>query len=444
MIICRFHAGVNDVTDDPEVLRRLRREILTGALGPGEPITELQLAARLGVSPTPVREAVWHLIAEGFVEGGANRRRRIVRPTPRRAVELMELLSLLVPAAIERADARAPGPEIERLAGRIDDIAGRFDRQDGSEIVRAAHTFGTELGRACRQPQLARALDRTLTRAGSLIRFPEEIWLPWPAWAARIRWIAELFRDRQLKRAERETTEALEEFTIKLDRALRNGRAAVEDAPPARPESDNRHDVVLRRLRTDIVSGVLRTGEPVREVELARRYQVSSTPVREAIRILMVAGLIDGQPHRVRRVAALTDEALIDLLDVGRLLLGWLCEHALPDLSRAEFAAITEAARRVGSVYDDGDPEGLCHAVHTVYELLGRAGHNSEIWRLLDLTLQRSMVRWHLPPAEARTVIDGYRSLGEISYTDRLLLVPQTFEAIIDNTIAGAVRTQHP
>ncbi|MFC7622481.1 GntR family transcriptional regulator [Microlunatus sp. GCM10028923] len=427
------------MTDDPDILRRLRREILTGALRPGEPITELQLAARLGVSPTPVREAVWHLVAEGYVEGGANRRRRVARPTPRRAVELMELLSLLVPAAIDRADSRAPGPEMERLADRIDDIATRFDRQDGSAVQRAAHSFGTELGRACRQPQLARALDRTLARAGSLIRFPDELWLPWPAWAARIRWIAELFRDRQLKRAERETAEALEELTIKLDRALRTDRAVTEEVPPERPETDNRHDTVLRRLRTDIVSGALRTGDPVRETELARRYQVSSTPVREAIRILMVVGLIDGLPHRVRRVAALPDDDLVDLLDVGRLLLGWLCDHALPDLTRTEFAAITEAARRVGQVYDDGDPESLCLAVHTVYELLGRAGHNNEIWRLLDLTLQRSMVRWQLPPAAARTVINGYRRLGEISYTDRMPLVPQTFDSILASTVAGAV-----
>ena len=48
----------------------LRREILDGTLPAGQRLTEQQLAARLGTSRTPVREAVARLISEGFVERG--------------------------------------------------------------------------------------------------------------------------------------------------------------------------------------------------------------------------------------------------------------------------------------------------------------------------------------------------------------------------------------
>lgn len=49
------------------VHRALRAEIIEGVLAPGASLTETEQAARLGVSRTPVREALARLVAEGLV-----------------------------------------------------------------------------------------------------------------------------------------------------------------------------------------------------------------------------------------------------------------------------------------------------------------------------------------------------------------------------------------
>ncbi len=55
------------------VLERLRVLILTGEYGPEERLVEEQLAERLGVSRTPIRQALTMLEAEGLVEIAPNR-----------------------------------------------------------------------------------------------------------------------------------------------------------------------------------------------------------------------------------------------------------------------------------------------------------------------------------------------------------------------------------
>jgi DNA-binding GntR family transcriptional regulator len=72
---------VPEAADDEEgvgaVHRRLRRLILDGALPAGAAFSQVQLAARLGVSRTPLREALRMLQAEGLIRGERNHRMRV-------------------------------------------------------------------------------------------------------------------------------------------------------------------------------------------------------------------------------------------------------------------------------------------------------------------------------------------------------------------------------
>ena len=57
------------------------------------------------------------------------------------------------------------------------------------------------------------------------------------------------------------------------------------------------------QLADDIVRGVLAPGATLDETELARRFSVSRTPVREAIRMLGASGLVEVRAHRAAVVA---------------------------------------------------------------------------------------------------------------------------------------------
>lgn len=106
-----------------QVHDKLLGRIIRGELAPGHRISPAGIAASLGVSITPVRDAINLLAAEGFIEVHA-RRGTVVTPVSSADVtELYEIRLLLEPAAAALAAERASGPEvalIRSLAERLD------------------------------------------------------------------------------------------------------------------------------------------------------------------------------------------------------------------------------------------------------------------------------------------------------------------------------------
>lgn len=84
--------------------------------------------------------------------------------------------------------------------------------------------------------------------------------------------------------------------------------AAARSAPPV-----SRTAYVLDRLRRDIEYGDIAPGESLRQVDLAARYGVSPTPVREALRLLEAEHTISYSPHRGAIVAELDMTRMRDL-----------------------------------------------------------------------------------------------------------------------------------
>ncbi len=79
-------------------------------------------------------------------------------------------------------------------------------------------------------------------------------------------------------------------------------------------------DQVANRLRTMIADGRLPQGEHLREMPLAAAFSVSRTTIRDAIRALSTEGLVNLQFHRGAIVTILTDEDIVDVYRIRRLL----------------------------------------------------------------------------------------------------------------------------
>jgi DNA-binding GntR family transcriptional regulator len=84
-----------------QAYRALRDEIISGRLKPGERLTERHLATRLGVSPTPIREALQRLEHEQLIQRTDTRRILVAEPSARRLYELT-----LIEAALRGTGAR--------------------------------------------------------------------------------------------------------------------------------------------------------------------------------------------------------------------------------------------------------------------------------------------------------------------------------------------------
>jgi DNA-binding GntR family transcriptional regulator len=96
------------------VLQALRRALLTGGIPAGTRLVQDDIAAQLGVSNTPVREAIRQLAAEGLVRFVRYKGAVVHKPTLAEIQELYELRLLLEPVAIGKAAERMSDAEIEQ------------------------------------------------------------------------------------------------------------------------------------------------------------------------------------------------------------------------------------------------------------------------------------------------------------------------------------------
>jgi DNA-binding GntR family transcriptional regulator len=116
-------------TSTLRVRDKLQRDILTGALAPGERLRAEALAQRFGTSRTPVREALLSLAAEGLVEIEPHRG-AVVRPFDAAGlVELYELRAVIEPYAAFRAAERIG----EDALGLLEENCRTAERRGGAD-----------------------------------------------------------------------------------------------------------------------------------------------------------------------------------------------------------------------------------------------------------------------------------------------------------------------
>ncbi|NGM35990.1 GntR family transcriptional regulator [Methylobacterium sp. DB0501] len=140
----------------------LRRLILLNIIPPGEVLNEPDLVTRLGMSRTPVREALKLLAGEGLVTLRRNRAALAARLDPADLVPLFELEAALESACAGLAAERMTPAELARLAGLQDALeAARDDRDTYTRLNRQAHRL---IVTASRSPAIAEAHGRAFAR----------------------------------------------------------------------------------------------------------------------------------------------------------------------------------------------------------------------------------------------------------------------------------------
>src|ERR1044071_5480499 len=96
------------ITRAEELRLQLADEIVRGALAPGAPLDETDIARRFNVSRTPVREALRQLVASGLVESRAHRGAVVAQPSHDRLKEMFEAMAELEALCAGFAAERMP------------------------------------------------------------------------------------------------------------------------------------------------------------------------------------------------------------------------------------------------------------------------------------------------------------------------------------------------
>ena len=104
----------------------IRAALRDGSLPPGMRVTETELAARFGVSRTPVRQAIARLESEGLLTHEARRGLTVTRPDHGQVVELYVMREIMEGAAARLAAQHASDTEIAAMAELIEDEPALF------------------------------------------------------------------------------------------------------------------------------------------------------------------------------------------------------------------------------------------------------------------------------------------------------------------------------
>jgi DNA-binding GntR family transcriptional regulator len=118
------------LTKNAYAYEEVRQRIMVGILEPGQPLAQSQLAAELGVSLTPMREALRRLDAEGLVYIDAHKNARVATLSATEAKHLFEVRERMDPMAAALAAERRTDSDIVRIkeaAARLKPLADESD-----------------------------------------------------------------------------------------------------------------------------------------------------------------------------------------------------------------------------------------------------------------------------------------------------------------------------
>jgi DNA-binding GntR family transcriptional regulator len=143
-------------------------------------------------------------------------------------------------------------------------------------------------------------------------------------------------------------------------------------------------DVVLDRLRQEILSGVLKPEQKLDQIDLAERLGVSRLPVREALLRLEAEGLVTIHPHRGAYVAHPTLEELEEVYSIRLLLEGWAARLAAQNLSDEDMSYLEELNQRWEEATGAGDFTAMLMIDREFHTVILQAARRPRLIELID------------------------------------------------------------
>ena len=146
------------MTENPlseQIANQLRRNILRGKLPPGASIKERDNATEMGVSRTPLREAVRILAKEGLVDLRPARSPIVSIPSIKQVSDEVEVLLAVEKLSGELACGRATDADIDEIEQIVEQMADLFDTADPLDLFEIDMSFHSAIARASHNAPLA-------------------------------------------------------------------------------------------------------------------------------------------------------------------------------------------------------------------------------------------------------------------------------------------------
>ena len=141
-----------------QIYKLIRDDLRLGVLAPGERLVEVTLAKKLGVSRTPVREALFQLASDGLLVE-SNRGYMLPVHTTEEIRDRLEIRKLLEPEILRRACREADGKQIKTLMKALEEEKKYINADDASKFIGANANFRLVLLSTCKNTLLAKCAE---------------------------------------------------------------------------------------------------------------------------------------------------------------------------------------------------------------------------------------------------------------------------------------------
>lgn len=175
-------------------------------------------------------------------------------------------------------------------------------------------------------------------------------------------------------------------------------------------------ELVFESLREAIISGQLRAGERLMEIQLAEEMGVSRTPVREAIRKLELEGLVAMIPRKGAYVAGLSFKDIVDVFEIRGALEGLAAELAAERITDEELEELERYLVKIAEAIEKGDLEKVVANDTDFHSLLYQASRNQRLSQIIN-NLREQIQRFRTTslsyPGRMKTALEEHRKIVE-------------------------------
>lgn len=170
---------------------------------------------------------------------------------------------------------------------------------------------------------------------------------------------------------------------------MTHGKPYLLENAPAIDRSTTRAEEIREHLASDIVHGRLAPGVALDETEVAHRFGVSRTPVREAIRQLEATGLVEARPRRGSVVSAVSKDRLDEMFFMMLELEALCAREAALAMTRAERDALLALQSSGADIARCGDADRYFRHNLAFHDAIYAGTRNSYLTELTTMVRKR-------------------------------------------------------
>jgi DNA-binding GntR family transcriptional regulator len=181
---------------------------------------------------------------------------------------------------------------------------------------------------------------------------------------------------------------------------------------------------ILETIRDAIMSGALKPGEKVAEPELAARFGISRTPIREAFRQLESEGYLTVIPRKGALVASFSPKDVEEFYAIKSILEGYAARKACTRLSSREINKLEGINEKLREIAEEGDVHHFFKVHNSFHDLFIKGADNEKLHKMITALLKKFQRlrlaslskpgRMRISVEEHEKIIEAFRSRNAV------------------------------